>query len=303
LAEEISGRALDEKELLRRIRSGQSEYFHELVRRCYRPVYLTAFSVLRNEGDAEEITQEAIAKAWAGMSRFRMESRFSTWLTQIALNEARLKLRRDKKYRFRSIDERGENQTGLYVPRELIDWKNIPSHALESKHLRKALLGAFGLLPKIYREIFVLRDVQGLSIKQTARLTGMTEGTVKTRLLRARLQMRDFLSKPTVLQQKELVLLRDVRPIPCSQVWRLVSDFLDDDVTLAIRRQIQSHIAGCRSCKAIVEGVRNVIMLVADPRAFPVPRGFSKRVYRRLRVYLSTAPSHGPRNLRARWKR
>ena len=277
-----SGRKKDEESLIKRIRDGEGDLFCELVRECQRAIYTAAFSILRDAGDAEEVCQEAITKAWAGLGRFRMESKFSTWLVQITMNEARMRLRKDKKHRFSSIDEGIETGRGIYVPEQLIEWRRIPSKELERKQMREALVRAFECLPQKYREIFVLRDVQGLSIRQTANLVGIRENAVKTRLLRARLRMRDMLSggplKPNVA-----VVLTKAAAVACVLVWRRVSDYVDNDVTSATRRAIESHTRECPECKSVVEGVRNVVLLFADPRALSLPKGFRKRTLQKLR--------------------
>ena len=253
-----------------------------MVKDCQRALYTAAFSILRDAADAEEVCQEAIAKAWAGLSRFRMESKFSTWLVQITMNEARMRLRKDRKHRFRSIDESFETGRGIYVPEQLIEWRRIPSKELESKRMREALVRAFECLPEKYREIFVLRDVQGLSIRQTANLVGITENAVKTRLLRARLRMRDMLSG-SPLKPNAAVALKKAAGVACVLVWRRVSDYVDNDVSSSTRRAIESHTGECPECKSVVEGVRNIVLLFADPRVLPLPKGFRKRTLQKLR--------------------
>ncbi len=277
-----SGGGKDEASLLRRIRNGESDLFCELVKNCQRAIYTAAFSILRDAADAEEVCQEAILKAWAGLSRFRMQSKFSTWLVQITMNEARMRLRKDKKHRFRSIDGSVETGRGIYVPEQLIEWRRIPSKELERKRVREALVRAFESLPQKYREIFVLRDVQGLTIRQTAKLVGITENAVKTRLLRARLRMRDMLSG-SPLKPNAPVVLKKVEAVPCVLVWRRVSDYVDNDVSSATRVALESHVAECPECNSVVEGVRNVVLLFADPRVLSLPRGFRKRTLQKLR--------------------
>lgn len=283
-----SGVKRDEASLVKRIRDGESELFCEMVKDCQRALYTAAFSILRDAADAEEVCQEAIAKAWAGLSRFRMESKFSTWLVQITMNEARMRLRKDRKHRFRSIDESVEMGRGIYVPEQLIEWRRIPFKELERKRMRAALVRAFECLPEKYREIFVLRDVQGLTITQTAKLVGITESTVKTRLLRARLRMRDLLSAEVTLEPNAPVVLKRAAAVPCVLVWRRVSDFVDNDVNSTTRSAMELHISDCQPCRAVVDGVRNVVLLFGDPRLFPLPKGFRRRALQKLRSHLST---------------
>lgn len=183
-----------EAALIERVCNGETELFYELVKPYERAVFLAANSIVQNEADAEEVAQEAVLKALAHLNTFRRESKFSTWLIQITINEARLKLRKDRRHLYDSIEGGNETDEGEYMPRDFADWREIPSEALHQKQLRIALKKAIdGLAPK-YREVFMLRDVQQLSITETAKLLQITEASVKTRLLRARLQIRDALA-------------------------------------------------------------------------------------------------------------
>jgi RNA polymerase sigma-70 factor (ECF subfamily) len=150
--------------------------------------------VVENEADAEEVAQEAMLKAFANLKTFRAEAKFSTWLVQITINEARMRRRKDRKNLYSSIDEGKADEEGDYIPVDFADWREIPSEALEREQLKRALAQALASLGEKYREVFVLRDVQQLSIAETASTLGITEASVKTRLLRARLQMRDALA-------------------------------------------------------------------------------------------------------------
>ena len=180
--------------LIGRIQGGDVEAFYELVRPYERAVYLAALSLVKNEADAEEVSQEAILKAFKNLSRFRQEAKFSTWLIQITINEAKMKLRKDRRHLYESMDEGQQNDDGDYIPKDFADWREIPSEALEQSELRKALTKALDSLPGKYRTVLILRDVQYLSVKETAEALGLSEANVKTRLSRARLQMRDALA-------------------------------------------------------------------------------------------------------------
>lgn len=182
-----------EQELIRRIQSGEPEKFYELIRPLERRVYAAAFAILRNPGDAEDAAQEAMLKAFANLRQFRGEARFSTWLIQIAVNEARMRRRKDHADVIEPIGER-EDADGVYTPREFADWREIPSEALERREVRDLLLEALASLGSKYREVFVLRDVQHLSIAEVSENLGISTASVKTRLLRARLMLRDLLA-------------------------------------------------------------------------------------------------------------
>ena len=183
-----------EADLLERARQGDKEAFYNLVCPCERAVYTAAVSILNNSADAEEVAQEAVLKAFVNLASFRGEAKFSTWLIQITINESRLKLRKDRRHLYESVDEPRADNEGEYSPKDFADWREVPSEALQRRELREALKQAIAHLPSMYREVLILRDVQQRSIQETSQILGLTEGSVKTRLLRARLQMRDALA-------------------------------------------------------------------------------------------------------------
>lgn len=182
-----------EPELLRRVLAGDKESFYELVQPYERAIFTAAMCVLRNEADAEEVSQEAVLRAFCALPRFRGECKFSTWLIQITINESRAKLRKDRRALYESIDDQREDEEKHWFRKQFADWREIPSEELQRKELGEALQRALDSLPLPYREVLVLRDVQDLSTQETAQVLGVTEGCIKSRLLRARLQMRDAL--------------------------------------------------------------------------------------------------------------
>jgi RNA polymerase sigma-70 factor (ECF subfamily) len=183
-----------ESDLVQRAGGGDKEAFYLLVQPCEKLLFAAAMAILKNPEDAEEAAQEAVLKAFLNIGRFRGESKFSTWITQICVNEARQKIRKAHKYMYDSIDEPECGEEGDYFPRDFADWREIPSEALERKELQVALRRALDCLPEKYREILILRDIQNLSIEEAAQVLGLSPANVKTRLLRARLQMRDALA-------------------------------------------------------------------------------------------------------------
>ncbi|MGA2103344.1 MAG: sigma-70 family RNA polymerase sigma factor, partial [Candidatus Sulfotelmatobacter sp.] len=182
-----------ELDLIARVQRGQNELFYELVRPYERRVYAAALAILRNETDAEDVAQEAMLKALANIRQFRAEARFSTWLIQITVNEALMRRRRERTVVMEGIDDRRDEE-GEYTPRDFADWREIPSEALERKEVRQRLADALERLDRKYREVFVLRDMEQLNIQETAETLGISVASVKTRLLRARLMLRDLLA-------------------------------------------------------------------------------------------------------------
>src|SRR6267154_601522 len=188
--------------LIARILAGEKELFHELIRPYERMVYLTLFAIVENETDAEDGAQDAVINAFRHLASFRGEAKFSTWLTTIAINEGRKRLRKAKGAAEDSIEEEAEAHEGDYTPAPLTDWREIPLEALERKEIREALRGAVAELPDIYRQVFTLRDLEELNVEETAQTLGINANVVKVRLHRAR-----------ILLQKRLVpFLRTTAP-------------------------------------------------------------------------------------------
>jgi RNA polymerase sigma-70 factor (ECF subfamily) len=182
-----------EQDLISSVQRGQHELFYELVRPYERRVYAAALAILRNEHDAEDAAQEAMLKAFANIRQFRAEARFSTWLIQITVNQALMRRRRERIVPMEGLDDRREEESE-YAPRDFADWREIPSEALERKEVRQRLAEALATLDRKYREVFVLRDMEQLNIQETAEALGISVASVKTRLLRARLMLRDLLA-------------------------------------------------------------------------------------------------------------
>ena len=191
----------DEAQLIASILAGETQLYHELIRPYERSVYMMALSYMKNEADAEDVAQEAFLKAFHHLATFRAEAKFSTWLVGIALNEARSRLRHEGVMRMESIDDTPE-EGGHISPAILRDWREVPSEALERKEIREMLQKAITSLPDIYREVFLLRDVEELNNVETAAALCITVGNVKVRLHRARM----------MLQKQLTPLLRNMNP-------------------------------------------------------------------------------------------
>ena len=177
--------------MIAEVLAGNTESFHELIRPYERSVYLMALSLLHNEAEAEDAAQEAFIKAYRNLHRFRSESRFSTWLIAIVLNEARARLRRKQPALTDSIDDTAE---GSVTPAQLTDWREIPSESLERQEIRTLIRRALAALPLAYREVFVLRELEERNVKETAETLGITIASVKMRLHRARMMLQKQLA-------------------------------------------------------------------------------------------------------------
>ena len=186
--------ALSEAELIRRILAGERELYYDLIAPYERMVYVSAMSLLRNEAEAEDCAQDAFLKAFCHLHEFKGQSKFGSWLVRIALNEAKMKLRKMRADLYDSLDKPVEGDDDEYLPQTLGDWREIPSEALERKEIREMLQKAVENLPEKYRVVFVLREIQNLDVATAAQVLGVSEEVIKTRLVRARLQMRDMLA-------------------------------------------------------------------------------------------------------------
>jgi RNA polymerase sigma-70 factor, ECF subfamily len=191
MTDALAGR--DEAQMIASVLAGNSQTFHELIRPYERSVYVMALSLLKNEADAEDAAQEAFLKAYRNLKGFRAEAKFSTWLISIVLNEARSRLRRKSNVKMESLDE-PQDEDGHVSPALLRDWREVPSEAVERHEVRAMLQDAISGLPPIYREIFLLRDVEELSIEESATALGISISAVKVRLHRARIMLQKTLA-------------------------------------------------------------------------------------------------------------
>ena len=162
-------------------KNGDVAAFEQLVKRYDRRLLRIAQSVTHNLEDAQDALQEAFLKAYQNLHQFREESQFSTWLIRITLNQSLMKLRKQRKTREVSLDE--DYQEENVLPLEVIDWAPNPEQLYWSTELREILIKALKELRPILRAVFVLRDIEGLSINQTAEALNLSESAVKARLL------------------------------------------------------------------------------------------------------------------------
>jgi RNA polymerase sigma-70 factor (ECF subfamily) len=183
----------NEAQMIEAILAGDTQLYHELIRPYERAVYLMALSYVKSETEAEDIAQEAFIKAYRSLATFRAEAKFSTWLISITLNEARGRLRRKANLREEPLEELTDDDQPI-SPALLRDWREIPSEALERMEVRALLRRAVEALPAIYREVFVLRDVEELNVNETAATLKISVASVKVRLHRARIMLQKQLA-------------------------------------------------------------------------------------------------------------
>lgn len=186
--------ASDEVSLVERARQGDAEAFSALISKYDRRVYRMARQITQNDEDAEDVLQDTFLKAYEHLNSFQGQSKFYTWLTRIAVNESLMKLRKRKSDRTVSLDENIETDEESIV-REIAVWDGTPEERYGQEELRAILDEAIQSLKPIFRTVFVLRDVEEMSTEETAEMLGLSIAAVKSRLLRARLQLREKLTR------------------------------------------------------------------------------------------------------------
>jgi len=194
--------------LVERVRAGEIAAYDELVRKYERQIFRIAQHITQNREDAEDVMQDAFVKAFEKLDQFQGNSKFYTWLVRIAVNESLMRLRKRRTGKMVSMDDEILTEEGS-VPRDFADWAPDPEQNYNQAELADILRKTIQGLPPGFRVVFVLRDVDGLSTEETAQTLGLSIPAVKSRLLRARLQLRERLSRyfkrkpaPAVAQAK-----------------------------------------------------------------------------------------------------
>jgi RNA polymerase sigma-70 factor (ECF subfamily) len=185
---------LDEATILAQARDGDTTAFGELIRRYEAKIFRLAQHITQNREDAEDVLQETFLKAYEHLDQFQGNSKFYTWIVRIAVNQALMKLRKRKSDKSVSIDETIDTGEDT-VAREIAAWDEDPEQRYSREELNKILETAIDSLAPPYRAVFLLRDVDDLSTEETAEALGLSIPAVKSRLLRARLQLRDKLTR------------------------------------------------------------------------------------------------------------
>jgi len=180
--------------LVEKVRGGDISAYDALVRKYERQIFRIAQHITQNREDAEDVTQDAFLKAYEKLNQFQGNSKFYTWLVRIAVNESLMRLRKRRTGRTLSFDEDLKTEEGS-VPRDFADWAPNPEQNYNQAELAEILRKTIQGLPPGFRVVFVLRDVDGLSTEETAETLGLSVPAVKSRLLRARLQLRERLSR------------------------------------------------------------------------------------------------------------
>jgi len=179
---------------LEALRAGDRQELARLVAAYSAPLYRLALRMLGNPQDAEDVLQNTFLKALQHLNEFEGRASLSTWLYRIAANEALMLLRRQRPETSVSDLLQEDEEDDVEMPAQFVDWCCLPEEELLSDEARRYLKEAVQRLPPKLRLVFVLRDIEGLSIQETSQTLHLSEAAVKTRLLRARLHLREQLS-------------------------------------------------------------------------------------------------------------
>ena len=180
--------------LVERARAGDTAAFEVLVKQYDRQIFRTANHITQNREDAEDITQDVFFKAFQKLHQFKGDSKFSTWLVRIAVNESLMRLRKRKTSKTVSMDQDVQTEEGS-IPRDFAEWRPNPEQIFSQSELGEILRKTIAGLPPGFRTVFTLRDIENLSTEETAAALKLSVPAVKSRLLRARLQLRERLSR------------------------------------------------------------------------------------------------------------
>jgi len=191
---EVKLAADNDLDLVHASKNGDVAAFEQLVKRYDRRLLRIAQSVTHNREDSQDAVQEALLKAFQNLDQFREDSQFSTWLIRIAVNQSLMKLRKQRPIRDVSLDEDFQAEE-VTLPLEIADWAPNPEQLYWASELRHILTQTLEEVRPPLRAVFVLRDIEGLSIEQTAVVLGLSLAAVKARLWRARLLLREGLNK------------------------------------------------------------------------------------------------------------
>jgi RNA polymerase sigma-70 factor (ECF subfamily) len=200
-------------ELVRLAKAGELDAFEALTNRYEQRIYGLAMRMLRQEQDAQDVTQQTFLSVLENLAGFRGEASFSTWVLRIASHAALKIIRKRKGLNTVSLEEATEpsdNLDSIPHPEFIADWRQSPEHLVARNEIRHLLDDALTRLDEKHRLVFLLRDVEGLSVKETAEALELSEANVKVRLLRARLQLREDLTR--VLGDPARQLIRSQHP-------------------------------------------------------------------------------------------
>lgn len=271
----------EENELLEAARAGDAEALEALLEQHEPRVYRFARRLCRHHEDAEDVLQESLLAAARGLPGFRGASSLSTWLFTIARSHC-IKKRRRSRFAPAEVSLDSGEAAGA---REHPDAGPGPEEALHARRLEAALERAIAGLDRKYREVFVLRDVEGLTTPEVATVTGLSVAAIKSRLHRARARIREELAP--LLMPAEVVSPASERP--CPDVVKLFSRFLEGDISPETCARMEKHLAACPRCRASCDALREVLHHCRTAPSPEVPAALQEKVRAAIRAVVGPA--------------
>jgi RNA polymerase sigma-70 factor (ECF subfamily) len=268
----------EERDLITAARSGDAQALEELLARHQSQIYRFGMKMCGDPEDAKDVLQDTLLAMARGVRDFRGESSLATWLYAVARSFC-IKKRRRSKFAPRNWQSL-ETDAGVEVKR-LTDPSGNPAEALEGKRLEKALEDAVSVLDPKYREVLVLRDMEGLTAREVAEVLGIGVDAVKSRLHRARLAVRAALSPLLGVPAGEAAARAS-----CPDVLTLLSRHLEDELSPEVCSEMERHLQSCERCRGACESLRRTLRLCQTAPAVSVPEGVQKSVRAALRAFL-----------------
>ena len=296
----IAGPVSEELTLVQAAKRGDDSAFEELVRRYDRNVFRIAQHITQNREDAEDVVQEAFLKAYGNLAQFQEQSKFYTWLVRIAVNEALMKLRKRKPERTVSLDEDIKTEDDS-LPREIADWSPNPEQQYNQSELREILSKTIQGLPPGFRTVFVLRDVEGLSTEETAAALELSVPAVKSRLLRARLQLRERLGK--FFQKRESGNGKSRcyewrwQPVKCSEFLHELTSYLDGVLDDKTKVELENHLSWCHNCYVVCDTTKKTIEIYRDSQLYELPEDLRSRLRSAIMTKCQQQKKRGPQSV------
>ena len=268
-----------DRPLLERAQTGDSEALDQLLERHQAQVYRFGMKMCRDPEDAKDVLQDTLLAMARGVRTFRGASSISTWLYTIARSFC---IKKQRKTRFALDEERS-----LEEANQLADPALGPDEALAGKRVERALERAIGSLEPIYREVLLLRDIEGLSASEVAEVLGVSVPAVKSRLHRARLSVRAQVAPLLGLPVEGAATAAATASGQCPDVLTLFSQHLEDEISADICAELESHLQRCDRCRNACDSLKRTLALCKTAPAPRVPESVQKSVRVAIRDFLA----------------
>lgn len=278
-----------ERAIINRVLSGDTEAFARLISPHEMSMYHAAWRLCRNDDDAQDVVQEAILKAFKALPCFRGDSAFGTFLIQITLNEARMRLRKDRAHLFQSFDAKSSYAWGDNRSFELEDHRERADEKALRHELEVRLEMAIWNLIEEYRKVIVLRHIFHMPIEEIAQLTSSTIGATKTRLTRARAKLRNALlstSRYDGAGSSELRPSFENVPVECARILTALYELIDDEDDIEVIHDAERHFKKCVRCSSVVRGAHTLVSLFCGLHEFTLIERLDAGVRSRLFLLL-----------------